>query len=55
MNLFYCYSYKMKKFFESKGFPYVEKGSNKNNNKPYWCYLRGEILETLISEYNKTI
>jgi hypothetical protein len=50
-KLFYCYSYKLKLFLKDKGIKYKFTGNNLNNDKPYWGYLKDDLLEMSLKEY----
>lgn len=53
MNLFYCYSNRMKDFFTERGFSYVKTEIHYKTGKRFWCYLRGDLLEELLAEYKQ--
>jgi len=52
-KFFFCYSYKLKLFFKSKGIRYEFSGNNPNNGKPYWGYLKDEVLDGCLKEWGE--
>lgn len=51
-NHFYCYSNRLSYFLMALKFRYISVGINKNTNKKYWVYEKGEKLDHAITLYN---
>ena len=50
-DLYYCYSYPLKKFLKDNGEYILVKGINPNNLKRYWVFEKNENLDKLLTEW----
>lgn len=52
-NLFYCYSFRLAYFIKSQGIDYEFKGKNKNNGLTYFAFLKSDLLDNIIQQWNR--
>lgn len=53
MNIFYCYSRKLKDFLVKNGLTYMNKEVRKDNDKVYWTFKKTESLNSLLKKWKK--
>ena len=51
MNIFYCYSRKLKDFLIKNGITYLYKEVRKDNGKVYWTFEKTEFLNSLLEKW----
>lgn len=51
MNIFYCYSRKLKDFLIKNGLTYISKEVRKDNGKVYWTFEKTEFLNSLLEKW----
>lgn len=52
-NYFFCYSYKLKLFLKNRNIRYEFAGNNPNSGKPYWGYIKNDILGNCLKDWGK--
>ena len=53
MNIFYCYSRKLKDFLVRNKIKYLTKEIRKDNGKVYWTFEKTDSLKCLLEKWNK--
>lgn len=53
MELYCCYSIKLRKFLFANGLKYKLAVLNPNSHKLFWIYIKDEKLDRLLSEWSK--
>ena len=50
-KLYFCYSENQKRFLTQNGIKYDGIALNPNNHKTMWIYVRGEKLDSLLTQW----
>lgn len=53
MELYCCYSIKLREFLFVNGLKYKLAALNPNSHKLFWVYIKDEKLDRLLSEWSK--
>ena len=54
IELFPCYSIKLREFLKSKNIKYKLSAKNPNNNKIFWIYIDDDLLKKYLKEWKET-
>lgn len=54
IELFPCYSLKLREFLKSKGIRYKLSAKNPNNNKIFWVYIDDNLFKSYLKEWEET-